>query len=69
MINGEILRRLRTIKGIKQASVAKELGITQQAYSKIEKSKNIDEIKINSLLAILEIGKDDYEELKKIFSK
>ena len=41
VIPGEMLRRLRSSKGVKQSVLAKKMGITQQAYSKLESAKNI----------------------------
>jgi transcriptional regulator with XRE-family HTH domain len=36
MYDGEKLKRLRMAKGYSQKGIAKKLGITQQAYSKLE---------------------------------
>jgi transcriptional regulator with XRE-family HTH domain len=69
MITGETLRLLRTLKGIKQANLARELGISQQAYSKLEKCKNINEDKVNNLLMIMECGTEELEELQRILLK
>jgi DNA-binding XRE family transcriptional regulator len=43
MFSGEKLRLLRIVKDHKQQHVANQLGITQQAYSKLEKKKAIGE--------------------------
>jgi len=40
---GKKIEKIRELKGIKQETLAKQLGITQQAVSKIEKSENIEE--------------------------
>lgn len=69
MNTGETLRQLRTLKGVKQIHIAKELGISQQAYSKIEKRDSIDEVKMRKLLTILGIGEEDVNEYAKIFPK
>ncbi|MCG2613404.1 helix-turn-helix domain-containing protein [Terrimonas sp. NA20] len=37
MYAGDILKRLRLLKGFSQKGMANMLGISQQAYSKIEK--------------------------------
>ncbi len=37
MLSGETLRMLRNIRGLKQETLAKKLGISQPAYSKLEK--------------------------------
>lgn len=41
MTSGETLRFLRLLKGVKQETIAKKLGISQPAYSKLE-NKNYD---------------------------
>ena len=69
MNTGETLRQLRTLKGVKQIHIAKELGISQQAYSKIEKRDSIEEDKMRKLLTILGIGEEDANEYAKIFPK
>ena len=43
--SGEAIRKLRLLKGLSQKGVAVELGITQQAYSKLEKKEKIPERK------------------------
>jgi len=48
---GEIIRRLRLLKGIKQTDAATRLGMSQQAYSKIETYPSIAEIKARKILA------------------
>lgn len=42
---GENLRKIREIKGIKQESVAKQLGITTNGYGKIERGETTLNIK------------------------
>ncbi|MGZ3919690.1 MAG: helix-turn-helix transcriptional regulator [Bacteroidia bacterium] len=37
---GERIRRLRALKGLKQADVADEIGITSGAYAKIERGES-----------------------------
>ncbi len=41
MINGNALRQLRILKGMKQETMAEKLGISQPAYCKREKVKSI----------------------------
>lgn len=50
IVTGDTIRRLRKIKGIKQADAAKKMGFTQQAYSKIENSQQISTLKLEQLL-------------------
>jgi len=65
MISGETLRLLRNIKGIKQETMAKSLGITQPAYCKLEHSQYINGEKLQKLLAILNYTEKEIEQLKK----
>jgi transcriptional regulator with XRE-family HTH domain len=51
MFTGENLRQLRLIKGMKQKFVASKLGISQQAYSKLE---NRDVITDHLLLKVMQ---------------
>lgn len=53
MYSGEILRRLRLIKGIKQKVVAQMLGISQQAYSKVEKQLKVDSERFKTIVLAL----------------
>jgi len=48
---GEIIRRLRLLKGIKQTDAATRLGMSQQAYSKIETYPSIAETTARKILA------------------
>jgi transcriptional regulator with XRE-family HTH domain len=64
MITGRTLRVLRTIKGIKQASLARELGISQQAYSKIEKGAHLSAKRLQDILAAMHCTVQDLELLK-----
>jgi len=57
------IRLLRQLKGIKQTDVAKRLGITQQAYSKLESCKRLKEKKIKQILTVMG---SSMEELNKI---
>lgn len=41
MYSGELLRKYRTLLGLKQAIVAKNLEVSQQAVAKIEKKKEV----------------------------
>jgi len=53
MLIGDEIRRLRTAKSFSQDYMAEKLGITQQAYSKIE--NQISEASISRLQQICEI--------------
>jgi transcriptional regulator with XRE-family HTH domain len=63
-LNGEELRRLRNLKGMKQATVANALGISHQAYSKIERCKKVGTKKVTEVLAALNCTIDDLEKMK-----
>ena len=64
MYTGETLKKLRLLKGFNQNGIAKKMGITQQAYSKLEKSSRIDEQKFKSLLKMLQCSDKDFEWIK-----
>ena len=53
MNTGEKIRLLRVCKGMKQSTVASKLGITQQAYSKIEKSDKISDKKLQEICTVM----------------
>lgn len=50
---GENIRRIRLLKGMKQAAFAKEFGIAQQNVSKMEKKKNISDEQLELAAKIL----------------
>lgn len=55
---GRKISRIREFKGIKQETLAIELGITQQAVSKLEQSEKIDEDKLLQIAQILGVTVD-----------
>jgi len=59
------IKRIREIKGIKQDFIADRLGISQQAYSKIEQSENLDEHRLKQIAGILEIIPEAIQNLMK----
>lgn len=61
MISGQTLRKLRLLKEMKQTTLAKKLGISQQAYSKLEKCNSIDAQKLAVLLDLLQCSKAELE--------
>jgi transcriptional regulator with XRE-family HTH domain len=63
MTPGTWIKKLRMKKELKQAVIAKRLGITQQAYSKIENSIWIRKGRLPELLEALD---SNLEELKRI---
>lgn len=50
---GQNITRIRSFQGIKQADMARRLHISQQAYSKIEQSPEIDEGLLDTIAAEL----------------
>lgn len=59
------IRRLRQLKGIKQANLAKIFGLSQQAYSKIEQSLTVSPKKIAQIIAAFNCSNEDIETIKK----
>ena len=68
MITGKTLRLLRTLKGIKQASLARKLGISQQAYSKIEKCNHLGTERLQTILIAMDCTMQDLELLNQLSS-
>lgn len=57
---GEKIRQIRELKGFSQEYIAQELGITQRAFSKIERNEvKIDWNKIEKLALIFEMEPTD----------
>jgi transcriptional regulator with XRE-family HTH domain len=66
MCTGETLKHLRLVKGLSQKGIAKKLGISQPAYSKIEKRKKINDALLNRILLIMRCVANDIETVQKI---
>ena len=62
-IPGNIIRKLRRLRDVKQSAIASKLGCTQQAYSKIECSKKLSEHKILALLKALGSSEEELKAL------
>ena len=60
---GSNVRKLRNIMGIKQSSLAKDLGTTQQAVSRIESQRVIEKDTLIQIANILNISPKIIEEL------
>jgi transcriptional regulator with XRE-family HTH domain len=65
-VPGQFIRLLRQLKGAKQAVVAKKLGITQQALSKMENCKKVHNEKIQVVIKLLNFSDEDIESVKKL---
>lgn len=63
IIPGEAIRKLRHLKGFKQIAAAKKLGISQQAYSKLERNTNLGHHKIYEIIKAFECGNGDFERM------
>ena len=50
---GRKISRIRELRGMKQEALAAELGISQQAVSKIEQSAEVEEEALNKIAKIL----------------
>lgn len=52
---GRKISRIREIRGIKQDALATELGVSQQAISKIEQSEEVEDSTLEKIAAVLGI--------------
>jgi transcriptional regulator with XRE-family HTH domain len=66
MISGEKLRMLRIVKGLKQQFVADRLGITQQAYSKLERKDVISDQVLEKIMLCISCTPEEFNTLLKI---
>lgn len=53
--HGHSIKRVRDMLGIKQETLAAELNMTQQAFSKLEQKEQIDEKTLNKVAEALQI--------------
>jgi transcriptional regulator with XRE-family HTH domain len=58
---GRKIARIRELRGMKQETLAEELGISQQSVSSIEKSETLEEEKLESVAKILGMSKESIE--------
>ena len=70
---GKKISKIRELRGMKQEALATELGISQQAISKIEQSADIEDAVLNKIAAALGVNTDaiknfDQEKAINIFS-
>jgi len=65
-ISGELLQKLRTLKGLKQDIVARKLGISQPRYCEIEKKKNIQGELLKTLMGALNYTNEEVEKIKQM---
>ena len=64
MVSGETLKKLRIIKGASQQQIAAKLGISQPAYSKLEKRKFVNGKSLGRILKALLCTNEDIERIK-----
>lgn len=62
---GKLLKLLRSLKGIKQSAAARQLGVKQQAISKLENSKKISNKKFAEIVAVFKFSAEEIETAKK----
>jgi transcriptional regulator with XRE-family HTH domain len=55
---GRKISKIRELKGMKQETLAAELGISQQAVSKIEQSAEVEDAALEKIAKILGISKE-----------
>jgi len=55
---GRKIERIRTIKGIKQETLANDIGVTQATISKIEQSETISDDKLEQIAIALGVSVD-----------
>lgn len=58
---GRKISRIRELRGMKQETLAEELGISQQAVSKIEQSEKIEDGKLDQIAKVLGVTKEGIE--------
>jgi transcriptional regulator with XRE-family HTH domain len=69
MDNIEKIKILRMLKNYSQSGIAKKLGITRQAYSKMENGQSkISEERMTEILRIMRCNEDDLKSIEKFFT-
>ena len=58
---GRKIARIRELRGMKQETLAEELGISQQSVSSLEKSETLDDDKIREVAKVLGVTKEGIE--------
>ncbi|HLK29903.1 MAG TPA: helix-turn-helix transcriptional regulator [Puia sp.] len=65
MNDGEKIKILRMIKNYSQSGIAKKLGITRQAYSKMENEQTkVSEERMQKILKILQCTEEDLKNIE-----
>ncbi|WP_405199221.1 helix-turn-helix domain-containing protein [Christiangramia sp. LLG6405-1] len=58
---GRKIARIRELRGMKQETLAEELGISQQSVSTLEKSETLDDEKLERVAKVLGVTKEGIE--------
>lgn len=58
---GRKIGRIRELRGMKQETLAEQLGISQQAVSNIENSEKVDDAKLEEIAKVLGVTKEGIE--------
>ena len=58
---GRKIARIRELRGMKQETLAQELGISQQSISHIEQSETLDDQKLEEVAKVLGVTKEAIE--------
>ncbi|WP_416448388.1 helix-turn-helix domain-containing protein [Leeuwenhoekiella sp. A2] len=58
---GRKIARIRELRGIKQETLAEELGISQQSVSNLEQSETVEEMKLEEVAKVLGVTKEAIE--------
>ncbi len=69
MTPGTWIKWLRLTKEVKQSDIAGRMGITQQAYSKIENSDWVNKKRLPQILTALESSPDELMKVAELFSR
>ncbi|MAY86306.1 MAG: transcriptional regulator [Pseudooceanicola sp.] len=58
---GRKIARIRELRGMKQETLAEELGISQQSVSNLEQSETVEEMKLEEIAKVLGVTKEAIE--------
>jgi transcriptional regulator with XRE-family HTH domain len=68
MINGQVLRRLRVMKGLNQKEAARRLHISRSTYARLEQSVWLQGTQLQAILDALECTSADVEKAMNILN-
>lgn len=66
--SGLFLQKLRVLKGIKQETIAKQLGISQPRYCQLEKKERIRADLFTKLVETMGYTSDEVEKMRTLFA-